>query len=422
MKLNYKKTFLIGFGFLATMVAWAVYNAYVPIILQSYIKSTLVIGAIMTIDNVFGMIFQPLFGHLSDRSKSKMGKRMPYIMVGIPVCAVLLAVIPLADTILATMLIVIAFNFVMSVWRTPAVALMPDITPSPLRSKANGVVNVMGGAGTLLIFVFGGVLFNHAGMKMPFIFAAIIMLVSLVILRMTLKNPPLPVTETMEERDEEASVKLKQLPKDERKKILQNLFLILLAILFWFIAYSAIETFFTLYATNSLVHENGTPVSAGDASIMLGAFTLVYLIFAIPAGILGTKFWRKRVIMTGLIGMVVTMILMYFSVSVSAIWALLLIAGVFWSSVAINSYPMVVDMGTEKDIGLYTGFYYTASFLASVISPVLFGVIRDITQSYQVIFLYSAIAFFVALILMLFVKRGEAKTTGKSKDARSPGL
>ncbi|MDL2237570.1 MFS transporter [Christensenellaceae bacterium OttesenSCG-928-K19] len=412
MKLDYKKTFLIGFGFLATSIAWAVYNNYVPIILEGYLSSTLFIGVIMTIDNIFGVVFQPIFGSISDRSKSPRGRRMPFVMLGIPICAVLLVLIPFTPTLLTTMVVVIIFNFVMSTWRAPVVALMPDLTPSPLRSKANGVINLMGGLGTLIIFVLGGMLYNAGGMSLPFIFTAIIMIAALIILRLTVKEPPLEQRSAVEKEDK---MSFRQLPKEQRSAIMKSLMAILLAILFWFIAYSAVETFFSLFATNTLVNANGEALSAGDSSIMLGAFSLMYMVFAIPAGILGTKFGRKRTIMAALIGVIILFVIMYFTTSVPMFWVLLILAGICWSTVATNSYPMVVDMGTEKTTGLYTGFYYIASFSASVISPILFGAIRDTVNSYQVLFLYSAVAFAIAFVLMLFVKRGEAKPVAQGE-------
>jgi MFS family permease len=293
---------------------------------------------------------------------------------------------------------------------------MPDLTPSPLRSKANGVINLMGGIGTLIVFVLGGILFNIGGMGLPFIFASIIMVVSLVILKLTVKEPPVKLPEYGSEADERPAPKFGELPKTERKEIISNLLSILLAILFWFIAYSAVETFFTLYATNTLANADGTLLSAGDASIMLGAFSLMYLVFAIPAGFMGTRFGRKKTIMAGLIGIIIIFIIMFFTTYVPAIWVLLLLAGVCWSAIAINSYPMVVDMGTEKTTGLYTGFYYIASFSASVVSPILFGLIRDVTQNYQTLFIYSTVGFVAAFIFMLFVKRGEAKGSPQEAD------
>ena len=157
MKLDYRKTFLIGFGFLASSLAWSLYNAYVPTMLEErFALSTTVIGTIMTIDNFFGIIFQPVVGILSDRTHTRFGHRMPWIMVGLPICAVLFAIIPQMYTLAAMMAVLIGFNFVMSLWRSPVIALMPDVTPRPLRSKANGVINLMGGLGSIIAFFFGG--------------------------------------------------------------------------------------------------------------------------------------------------------------------------------------------------------------------------------------------------------------------------
>lgn len=173
MKLDYKKTFLIGFGFLASSLAWSLYNSFVPLILRDYVGSSLLIGMVMTIDNIFGVVFQPLFGQLSDRTRTRFGKRMPYIMVGIPLCAIAFSLISFMQTLFATMAVIIAFNFIMSTWRSPVIALMPDLTPSPLRSKANGIINMMGGIGAIIAFMVGGRLTTWGDSKLHLLWAAL---------------------------------------------------------------------------------------------------------------------------------------------------------------------------------------------------------------------------------------------------------
>ena len=194
-KLNYKRTFLIGLGFMACMLLWSIYNSYVPVILKAkftelfaaeggidafhqrvpalaWLSVPLIVNAIMTIDNVFGVIFQPFFGKKSDGTKSKFGKRMPYIIIGLPICAVFFCFIPvvafsvkaIALSIALMMAVVICFNFVMSVWRSPVVSLMPDFTPSNLQSDANAVINIMGGVGQILGFVIGTIVSTVAGL------------------------------------------------------------------------------------------------------------------------------------------------------------------------------------------------------------------------------------------------------------------
>lgn len=157
LKLNYFLIFFIGFGYLASTLAWTIYNAHVPLILnQRFLLSNTMIGAIMTIDNFFGVIFQPLVGARSDQTRTRIGRRMPWIIVGLPLCASFFSLIPLQGYLWSFMIIIIAFNLMMSLWRSPIVALMPDMTPSPLRSEANSLINIMGGIGSLIAFYLGG--------------------------------------------------------------------------------------------------------------------------------------------------------------------------------------------------------------------------------------------------------------------------
>lgn len=205
-KLDYKKTFLIGFGFLASSALWAVYNAYVPLILNEQLRNVefvmqrgilgVLVGFIMTIDNIFGVIFQPLFGRLSDRTHSRFGKRRIYLLIGMPISALLFILIPAAETVVTLMLCVILFNFVMSTWRSPVVALMPDLTPPALRSEGNAVINLMGGVGTFLGMVSGMFLTTVLkiedglmGRMIVFTFTSVVVLVSLLVVMTKVKEP-----------------------------------------------------------------------------------------------------------------------------------------------------------------------------------------------------------------------------------------
>ncbi|NLB10650.1 MAG: SLC45 family MFS transporter, partial [Clostridiaceae bacterium] len=191
MKLDYRKTFFIGFGFLASSLAWSLYNSYVPTMLEErFALSTTVIGTIMTIDNFFGLIFQPAVGVLSDRTHSRFGHRMPWIMVGLPICALLFAFIPRMYVLSGMMAVLIGFNFVMSLWRSPVNALMPNVTPRPLRSKANGVINLMGGIGSIFAFFVGGQLSKiDPTNESSFLMGTIIMLISLFMLTVFIREP-----------------------------------------------------------------------------------------------------------------------------------------------------------------------------------------------------------------------------------------
>lgn len=406
MKLNYKQTFLIGFGFFASSIAWSMYNVYVPTLLEKYMESTFLIGIIMTFDNIFGVIFQPLFGALSDKTRTRFGRRMPYILIGLPICAVAFSLIPFTWSLATLMGVVIIFNFVMSTWRAPVVALMPDITPPPLRSKANGVINFMGGLGSLFSFFVGGILFKLGGVPLPFIASSIVMLLALLVLKLFVHEDKYKEDAGVTENEE---IVKEATDASEKSKKSASLIFLLFAILFWFCGYNAVETFFSLYVINTLKDTAGKFLTEGDASLLLAFFSVTFLFFSIPAGFIGSKIGRKKTIMIGLAGVTVLFITMIFTGNIWVLRVLLLLGGAFWACVNINSLPMVVELAKWKDIGKYTGYYYFFSFSAAIVSPILFGWIRDLVKNYDVLFIYAPIAFALAFISMLFVKHGEAK-------------
>lgn len=415
MRLDYKKTFLIGFGFFASSIAWSLYNSLVPVMLeQRFMLATTFIGIIMTIDNFFGVIFQPLVGMLSDRTHTRIGRRMPWILIGIPLCAIAFMFIPRMTTLIAMMSVVIGFNFIMSLWRSPVVALMPDLTPPPLRSKANGIINLMGGVGSVVAFLFGGILADlNENLYAPFVMGSSVMLFALVMLLLFVREPDSRVGHenttdisaadlakhaAEAEKAEAAKAAGKRglhAIKDWQPGEKRSLVFLLLAIFFWFCGYNAVETFFTLFATNSL------GVTAGKGTQLLTMFSLSFVAFALPSGILA--------VFTP----------MLFLQNVLIVQILLLLGGMFWACININSLPMVVEMATKARIGTFTGYYYFFSFSAAIASPILFGVIRDMTQNYGTLFIYSVVAFAAALACILFVRHGEAEATPATVTAAS---
>ena len=394
-KLDVKKTLLLSFGFFASSLAWSVYNAYVPQILEGFIKSTTIIGFIMTIDNIFGVIFQPVFGRLSDKTRTRFGRRMPYIFIGLPICAVAFTLIPRMDSLFSLMAVLIIFTFVMSAWRSPVVALMPDITPGPMRSQANGIVNLMGGVGSVIAFLAGGLLFKAGGFSLPFLMSAIVMLAALAVLALFVREP-----KQAYEAEESKKTDVK-LTKDEKKSLL----LILFGVFFWFTGYNAVETFFTLYATNTL------GMNPGDATMTLTFFSLTFLAFAVPAGFIGAKIGRRKAILIGLSGLTVLFLPMIFMTNVWVTRGCLFLGGFFWAFVNINSLPMVVRLSGEDKVGTFIGYYYFFSFSSQIVSPILFGFIRDMVGQYKVLFLYSCIAFVLAAFSLFFVRHGEDNST-----------
>ena len=391
-KLDTKKTLLLSFGFFASSIAWSVYNSFVPQILEGFIKSTALIGLVMTFDNVFGVIFHPLFGKLSDKTHTRFGRRMPYIFIGLPICAGAFTLIPRMDSLWSLMAVLIIFTFVMSAWRSPVVALMPDITPGPLRSQANGIVNLLGGVGSLFAFFMGGILFKVGGFPLPFLMSAIMMLLALAVLALFVREPK-HAYEPVEQK-KTTNVKL---TKDEKKSLL----LILFGVFFWFTGYNSVETFFTLYATNTL------GMNPGDAAMTLAIFSLTFLGFAVPAGFLGAKMGRRKAILIGLSGLIVLFFPMIFMANVWVTRVCLFLGGFCWAMVNINSLPMVVRLSGDDKLGTYIGYYYFFSFSSQIVSPVLFGFIRDLAGHYRVLFLYACIAFILAALSLFFVRHGE---------------
>jgi MFS family permease len=401
MKLNYKKTFLIGLAFFSASMVWPIYNTYVPIFLEKYISSTFIIGIIMTFDNIFAVIFQPIFGALSDKVDTRYGRRMPFLLVGVPLGALFFSLIPFEFNLVSLMIFVILMNFSMSIFRAPAVALMPDLTPPPLRSKANGVINLMGGVAAVIAFGAGGALYKM-DKHYPFFMGSIIMIVAVILLYTFIKEP----------RNINKESKAQEGMLAENRGVVKgqvmSLIFLLLAIFFWFTGYQAVEAFFSLYGKYVL------GIQEGDASILLMFFSASFVLFSIPAGIIATKLGRKRTIITGIVGLLIIFVALTMIKSIPVIRILLTIGGLLWGAINVNSYPMVVEMTNSGGIGKYTGYYYFFSSMAAIVSPALFGWIRDMTNSYQPLFIYAAVSFLLALFFMMLVKHGESSPKTES--------
>jgi len=395
-RLNYLNTFLLGLGFFCISITWSLYNSFVPVFLNKYIESAFIIGIIMTFDNIAAITLQPFFGALSDRTGTRYGRRMPFLLVGIPVSAAFFSLIPYEFSLASLIAIVMCFNIAMSVYRAPTVALMPDLTPSPLRSKANGIINFMGGLGALLAYFIGSRIYDY-DRHLPFVGTALLMVLAVIVLYKSIKEPPAPVEENKEGSGLVAA--FGEILSDRDRSALYLLF----AIFFWFIGYQGVETLFTLYGVKYL----GIKESA--AALTLGFFSFSFLIFAIPSGFLATRIGRKRTIKAGLAGLMAVFVLILFSRNITVIRGLMLAGGVFWAFVNINSYPMVVEMTTDDKIGAYTGIYYFFSSMAAILGPPFFGRVIDLV-GYGVLFILALCFLLLAFICITQVKKGEYKT------------
>jgi Na+/melibiose symporter and related transporters len=392
MKLKYKKTFLLGFGFFAISLTWSLYNSFVPIFLRKFIDSNFWVGFIMTLDNYAGLFLQPIFGTLSDRTRTKFGRRMPYLLFGMPVAAAFICLIPLHWSLASLIVSIVCLNLTMATFRSPTIALMPDLTPAPLRSKANGIINLMGGVGSVVAYLVGSKLYS-LNPSYPFFMAAALIIISIIIL----------VNNIKEQRD---SINYDDIPDtkenevntyQENSRLTPNVLFLLLAIFFWFVSFNAVEAFFTLYGKYYL------NINEAVAASKFTFFSLSMVVFAIPAGLIATRIGKKKTITIGLVLMILSFGGLLFASNINAIGYIFIFAGACWALININSYPFVVSMTDNANVGKYTGYYYLFSSLAAITSPPLVGKLID-WWGYGILFKYTVVGFIFALIFILLVK------------------
>lgn len=417
MKLNYKRTFLIGLAFLSISSFWQMYDNVIPLILQNtfHLNESL-IGAIMAVDNVLAVFLLPIIGSLSDKVDTPLGKRTPFIIGGTAAAVFFMMMLPFADQNKLFPLFVIALGLTlisMALYRSPAVALMPDLTPKPLRSSANAVINLMGAIGGVYTLALISLLVKkeqNPSYLPVFLGVAAIMIVAVVALVLTTKEKELAAkiaAEYPEEDDDVDTVQENVATGELPKEVKRSLKFILASIFLWFTAYNAVTTAFSRYAVTVWKMEGG-----GYANCLLIA-TVAAIISYIPIGSLSSKFGRRKMVMGGLVLMLIsyTAAFFYTSYHASVIFFFALI-GMGWASVGVNSLPMVVEMSKGSDIGKYTGLYYTFSMTAQIFTPVVSGLLLQYV-SYKTLFPYSMFFVICALFTMSQVKHGDSKPIQK---------
>lgn len=392
-------------------VIWGVYNAFVPIFLADrFGLAPALIGFFMTLDNIAALFIQPPVGVWSDRLRTKIGRRMPFILIGAPIGAVAFGLIPMAAVLPLFVACTSTLLLSMAFWRTPAVALMPDITPSQYRSQANGVINFMGGLGAIISFIGGGALYK-LNPNFPFWMGSGLVILAALLVFAFFREP----------KEYQASEKqpgmwesLREVLADKEKSAIR----LFLAIFFWFLGYTAIEAFFTLYAKYHL------GLNEADGSRLLGHLSLFFVIFALVSGFIGGKIGRRVTIMAGLALIGVLILAMFFIPptvltivltklpvlgTIPVISLFLMAAGIAWALININSLPMVVDMTTTARLGTYTGLYYLFSALSAIVGPNVNGWAVQLTgKNYNAVMIIAPIFMLVAFVLMIGVRRGEA--------------
>jgi len=417
LKLNTKRTMFIGLSFFTILMLWQVYNHYASLFLEDLLVSkyggestdyAYIIGAIMAADNLFGLFMLPIFGNLSDKTTSKYGKRMPYIFMGTILSAIVFPLIPIfyVNNSLVGVFITMGLTlFIMNMYRNPAVALMPDITPKPLRSKANGIINLVGYLGA--IFAGAVAMFIDADRAsniiiLPFVLTSILMIVALVILVVKIKEnkileevkEDMEYGETLAETDEQI-VENKPLSKNDK----YNLIMLIISVFFWFFGFNAIESFGSIYANN--VFDNSK--IWGTVVIVL---TVCSLVTFVPAGMLASKIGRKKTVLLGLLLIIIGAFSCSFFTGYNIFFLLLIaVCGIGWAMINCNSYPMIVEIANKNNIGKYTGYYYTASMLAQTITPIAVGTLFYFSDiGYSILFPYASVSMIVASILFATIK------------------
>ena len=434
MKLNNKRTVLVGLAFLSICAFWQMYDNVIPLILrETFHMNESLAGAVMALDNILALFLLPFFGTLSDRCHNqKLGRRTPFILVGTVAAVILMNLLPLLDNgyaenggrwRFAAFIVVLGGLLVaMGSYRSPAVALMPDVTPKPLRSRANAIINLMGAVGGMLYLGVAAVLYPtdkvknlvHVNHQPLFLVVSAIMAAAVAVLLLTIREPRLSAeNQALEARHPEWN-----LAEDDGsghevlpKPVKRSLGFLLASIALWYIGYNGVTTWFTTYISEIMGEGLGT------ASRCLLVATAGAIVSYIPIGAVASKVGRRKTILAGcallaacfFTGFLLTTA---FSTLNFAMYIVFALVGLAWAAINVNSLPMVVEMCKGSDIGKFTGYYYTASIAAQVVTPVLAGTLMR-HVSYKILFPYATLFVALSFVTMCFVRHGDSKAEAK---------
>ncbi len=422
MKLNYKRTLLVGLAFLSICAFWQLYDNVVPLILKNTFDiPDDIAGVIMALDNVLALFLLPLFGKLSDRTHTRLGRRMPYILGGTLAAVVLMNLLPVADAARSLWLFVVALGLLllaMGVYRSPAVALMPDVTPKPLRSKGNAIINLMGTLGGVFTLAATGLLVTrdatgNENYSALFLAVSILMLAAVVVLLLTIRENRLArevELQNLATQGEDAT----QAQADETPStgagfssldpaLRRSLILILCSVSLWFMGYNAVTTAFTKYVSVQW----GYDIKAASQCLMVA--TVGAVVSYLPVGFLSSRFGRKRVIQAGVLLLAACFgtaaLFAQFSPVLYGIFALV---GAAWAMINVNSYPMVVEISKSGDVGKYTGYYYTFSMAAQIVTPIVSGWLLE-HVGYYTLLPYAAVMVALSFVTISLTRHGDSR-------------
>ena len=423
MKLNYKRTILIGFAFMSILAFWELYDQIIPYILEfKFGFSTKVTNDIMSVDNILALFMLPLFGKLSDKTNTRLGKRTPYVLYGtIGAVALMctLAIFEKQHNRIGFIAILMALLVVMATYRSPAVAYMPDVTEKPLRSKGNAIINLVGYIGgifaTVVMMIMTPSEINDEGKKVfaadqsfspIFFIVAAFMLVSVLIMVFFVKENKV-LAETNIKEEETADVVEK---KKLSKPVARSLVLILLSVFLWYMSYNGVTTLFSRYCEQ--VWDVHPGVSSGYKMVAM----ITAIAAFVPLGFISSKLGRKKAVLMGIVLMTICYTTAIFiQKQTPLMYVIFAVVGIGWAAINVNSFPMVVEMCTGSDVGKYTGYYYTFSMAAQIATPMLSGrLIENLPQiGYNILFPYAVFFSVASFITMCFVRHGDSKPNSK---------
>ncbi|MDD7000990.1 MAG: MFS transporter [Oscillibacter sp.] len=433
MKLDHKRTVLVGLAFFSICAFWQMYDNIIPLILtHTFQLDETVCGAIMAADNVLALFLLPFFGALSDRTSTRIGRRMPFILGGTACAVVLMNLLPLFDNGYAAtgekgklVLFVVALGLLlvaMGTYRSPAVALMPDVTPKPLRSRANAIINLMGAVGGITYLLTAALLYpnsktagvQHVNYQPLFVAVSLLMAAAVAVLYFTTNEPKLAAAEKEYEAEHPEQQLVEEEPDGSEelpKEVKRSLVMLLNSIALWYIGYNGVTTWWTTYVARVMGQ------GLGGASTCLLVATGGAIVSYIPVGQLASRIGRKKTIQGGVLLLAACFLSGYFLTThyqriTGVMFIVFALVGLAWAAINVNSLPMVVEMCKGSDIGKFTGYYYTFSMAAQVVTPILAGTLLK-HISYSVLFPYAS--FFVAcsFVTMCFVRHGDCKVEAK---------
>lgn len=416
-KLNYGRTFLIGLAFMSICSFWQVYDNIIPLMLKNtFGLGETVTGAVMALDNVLAVFLLPLFGTLSDKVDTRLGKRTPFIIVGTVLAVIFMLLLPVADRAVNLPLFVGALFgalISMGLYRSPAVALMPDLTPNRLRSRANAVINLLGAVGGVYSLIMIKLLVGketRPDYEPLFLSIAALMAVAVLVLAATVREKKIAARVAAEEaasRDGKPEKTENGQGTVLAPEVKRSMLFMLASIFLWYMAYNAVTTAFSRYT------EQVWNLQGGGFADCLMVATVAAILSYIPIGHISAKIGRKKTIIGGVLVMAacygIAVFVGQYTPLINVVFALI---GIAWAAINVNSYPMIVAMSEGADIGKFTGTYYTFSMAAQIVTPILSGALLEYV-SYRTLFPYAFVFSMLAFCTMLQVKHGDVKPPKK---------